>query len=87
MTRRHPGRSSIDGDTRDLGLADASTDAIAALDDDDVIPRPGELIRCREPCEPGTDDDDVGGSGAGTVHDRSVRVWPAGLYLIRYLLY
>ncbi|GAA2828993.1 hypothetical protein GCM10020220_017360 [Nonomuraea rubra] len=35
------------------------------------MPGSGELIRRREPCESGTDHDDVGGSGTGTVHVRA----------------
>nr|WP_306427352.1 hypothetical protein [Streptomyces sp. CS227] len=68
VTRCDPGCAGVDGDARDLDRVDPSAEAVTALDDDDLVPGSRELVRCREPCEPGADDNDVDGSGADTGH-------------------
>ena len=52
--------AEIDGCARDRRRRRAAADAVAAFENDDVVAEPHQLAGRRQPCEPGTHDDDVG---------------------------
>ena len=73
--------AEIDRCARDRRRRRASPDAIAAFENNDVVPEPHQVAGRRQPREPGTHDDDVGLGWDGHVtrlsrregHDSAVR--------------